>query len=183
MTYEHDPLADRLRAFSEARQAARDDQSQAQHDQGQLDARLIAAAPAAFAELRSTVERRANQLAAAYGEHNVECHSIGNTTTIGLGILEANVQFHQGRPSDAFGPVLPHVTLRLSRTSHTIGYDVMPRGTSDYRPPMPRSEEFQLKLEEDNSSWSTGSGPKSPAELAEHIVSELVEYFMHNQPR
>jgi len=129
------------------------------------------------------VEQRANRLASAYGEHNVECHSIGNTTTIGLGILEANVQFNPGRASDALGPVLPLVVLRLSRTSHTIGYDVMPRGTSDYRPPAPRTEEFRLRLASDGTSWSTASGAKSSAELAEHIASELVQYFKSNQPR
>ena len=95
---EHDHLADDLRAFSEARKAARHDQNEAQSRQEQLDARLIAEAPAAFADLRSKVEQRANRLASPYGEHNVECHSIGNTITIGLGILEGNVQFQPGSP-------------------------------------------------------------------------------------
>jgi hypothetical protein len=180
---EHDHLADNLRAFFDARRAAHHDQSEAQSQQDQFDARLIAEAPAAFADLRSRVEQRVNRLASAYGEHTVQCHSIGNTTTIGLGILEANVQFQPGRPSDAFGPVVPSVALRLSRTSHTIGYDVMPRGMSDYRPPTPRTEEFRLQLRPHGTSWSTASGVKSSAELAEHIVSELVEYFKGNQPR
>jgi len=180
---EHDRLADDLRAFSEARKAAQLDQNEAQNHQELLDARLIAEAPATLADLRSKVEQRANRLASAYGEHNVECHSIGNTTTVGLGILEANVQFHPGRPADAFGPLLPFVALRLSRTSHTIGADVMPPGTTDYRPPTPSSEEFRLVLTDNGTSWSTPRGAKSSADLAEHIVSELVQYFKRNQPR
>jgi hypothetical protein len=183
MAYEHDPLADDLRAFSEARKSAERDQHEAHNYQQQLDARLITEAPAAFADLRSKVVQRANRLASAHGEHNVECRSIGNTTTIGLGILEANVQFHPGRPADAFGPLLPFVTLQLSRTSHTIGADVMGPGMSDYRPPTPSSEEFRPVLTDNGTVWNAPSGVKSSADLAEHIVSELVQYFKRNQPR
>jgi hypothetical protein len=181
--FDDDPLADDLRAFSEARDAAQRDQEEARKEQQLFDNRLIAEAPAAFAYLRSTLVQRVSRLASSYGEHNMECHPIGNTTTIRLGIVEANVQFRPGRPSDAFGPLLPIVSLRLSRTSQTIGYDVMPLGMSDYRPPTPRSEEFGLLLTCDGTAWSTPSGAKSSSDLAEHVVSELVQYFKSNHQR
>jgi hypothetical protein len=183
MNNEYDPLAADLQAFSEARDAANRSQGRARNEQQDLDVRLLAEAPAAFAELRSKLAERVNRLASNYGEHNVECHSIGNTVTIGLGILEANVQLQPGRPSDAFGPILPSVTLRLSRTSQTIGFDAMPRGMSNYRAPAARSEEFRLRLTEGGRSWITASGAKSSAELAEHILAELVEYFKRYQPQ
>jgi hypothetical protein len=88
--------------------------------------------------LSSKKSRIVSQLATAADEHRIEYYTVGNTTTIRLDAVEANAHFRPGRASDTFGPVVPVIELRLSRTSLTIGADAMPPGTTTYRTPQPR---------------------------------------------
>jgi len=97
-----------------------------------------------------------------------------------LGIVEANAILHPGRPADAFGAILPFVDFRLSRTSLTIGADLMPPEVVTYRTPPPRSEEFRLVRTDDGLAWSVNGETKSSVDLAEHALGLLVRYYKEN---
>lgn len=84
--------------------------------------------------------------------------------------------FHAGRPTDAFGPLLPFIEFRLTRTSLTIGADVMPCMTT-YRTPQPQSEEIQLVAVPEGVVWLAAGATKSSADVAEYVVASLVEYL------
>jgi hypothetical protein len=178
----HDHFADDLRHFSEARSAAKQDQDDARDQRRVSEDRLIAEAPALFAELREAITQRAKRLASASSDPRIEYHTIGNTTTVRLGIVEANAILQPGRPADAMGPILPFVDFRLSRTSLTIGADVMPREVVTYRAPQPRSEEFRPVRTDDGLAWTVNGETKSSVDLAEYALGLLVQYYKANPP-
>ena len=166
-----------MRNFFESREAAKRNQEDGRAERRQIDERIIAAAPAVYAEFRATVTDRAQRLASAASDHRIECFTVGSTTTIRLDTVEANAVFHAGRPTDAFGPSLPFIEFRLTRTSLTIGADVMPPGMTPYRTPQPQSEEIQLVAVPEGIVWLAAGATKSSADLAEYVVASLVEYF------
>lgn len=120
------------------------------------------------------------RLASAASDRRIECFTVGNTTTIRLDTVEANAVFHAGRPTDAFGPLLPFIEFRLTRTSLAIGADVMPPGMTTYRTPLPQSEQIQLVAVPEGVVWLTAGATKSSADLAEYVVASLIEYFKAN---
>jgi hypothetical protein len=178
----NDPHADDLRNFFESREAAKRSQEDARAEQREIDERIIAAAPTVHEEFRAMVTDRVQRLASAVSRQRIECVAVGNTTTIRLDAVEANAVFHAGRPSDAFGPLLPFIEFRLTRTSLTIGADVMPPGVGTYRTPQPRSEQIRLVAAPEGIVWLAAGATKSSADLAEYVVASLVEYFKENCP-
>ena len=176
MTY-NDPYADDLRNFFESREAARRDQEDGRAERREIDERIVAAAPEAYAAFRATVTDRVQRLASGASDRRIECLTVGNTTTIRLDTVEANAVFHAGRPTDAFGPLLPFIEFRLTRTSLTIGADVMRPGMTTYRTPQPQSEEIQFVEVPEGVVWLAAGATKSSADLAEYVVASLVEYF------
>jgi hypothetical protein len=181
MSY-NDPYAHDLRNFFESRKAARRDQDDGRAERREIDERVIAAAPAVHAEFRSMVTDRVQQLASAASDHRIECFAVGNTTTIRIDAVEANAVFHAGRPTDAFGPLLPFIEFRLTRTSLTIGADHTPPGMTTYRTPQPRSEQIQLVAASEGIVWLAAGATRSSADLAEYVVGSLVQYFKENCP-
>lgn len=171
-----DHLADDLRHFAEARKAAKEDQDDAREELSIEESQLLADAPELFAELRDALTQRAERLASASSDPRIVYHTVGNTTTIRLGIVEANAILHPGRPADAFGARLPFVDFRLSRTSLTIGADRMPPKLVTYRAPQPRSEEFRPVRTDDGLAWTANGETKSSSDLAEYALGQLVEY-------
>jgi hypothetical protein len=179
MSY-YDPYADDLRNFVESREAAKRDQEDGRAEQREIDERIIAAAPEAYAEFRATVTDRVQRLASAARDRRIECLTVGNTTTIRLDTVEANAVFHAGRPTDAFGPLLPFIEFLLTRTSLTIGADLMPPGMTTYKTPQPRSEQIQLVAAPKGMVWLAAGATQSSADLAEYVVANLVQYFKEN---
>jgi hypothetical protein len=177
-----DHFADDLRHFAEARKAAKEDQDDAREELRIRGGQLVADAPALLAELRDALTQRAERLASASSDPRIEHHTVGNTTTIRLGIVEANAILQPGRPADAFGPILPFVDFRLSRTSLTIGADVMPREVATYRAPQPRSEEFRPVRTDNGLAWTVNGETKSSVDLAEYALGLLVQYYKDNFP-
>jgi hypothetical protein len=183
MTSGDDPLAEDLRSFSQSRHIAKEDEAAAAAAVRDEDNRTLEAAPAAIAKLREAVGRRANQLASAEPGYRVECISVGNTTTVRLDIVEANMIFNRGRPADAFGPILPSAEFILSRTSLTIGADLMPPDVRTYSAPPRESEQLRLALARDGAAWEVGGDLRTASQAADYILGRLVAYFKVNAPR
>ncbi len=71
----------------------------------------------------------------------------------------------------------------MTRTSLTIGADLMPPGMRTYRTPQPHSEQIGLVAAPEGLAWITQGETKSSADLADYVVGNLVQYFKDNCPQ
>jgi len=183
MNPQDDPLAKDLDTFVQSRKVAQGDAAAAAADQRDRQDRLVNLAGPAFADLAEAIEsrvRRFNESSAA--GTMIDHFANARNVRLRLGILEANVTYNPGQFADAFGTRPARVEFRLSRTSQTIGFDVMPPSVGmTYRPPQPQEEQFSLRFGP-NQQGATWSGPAAAGHdaLADYVVAQLVAYFKKN---